>query len=116
METLDKVQDASWTNTVDVYVQVSFTKIYDIDTVSQRFQAEAIIETKWSDPSIRSVDQTSDASKIWRPEIYIDNVIGDLKEDVYYRTVMDGNDTMVCEIRRIKGLFWEKVYLSSDIS
>jgi hypothetical protein len=109
MESL-KIHDASWTNTIDVYIQVSFTKIYDIDTVNQRFQAEAIIETKWYDPSADSLDQSVDAGKIWRPDIYIDNAINDLKEDVSYKIVPDmDNKPMVCEIRKIKGLLWEKV-------
>ena len=47
MEDLDKLQEANWTKTVDVYIQVNITKINDIDTVNQRFQAEAIIESKW---------------------------------------------------------------------
>jgi hypothetical protein len=53
MSELDKLEQASWTPTVDVYVQVSYTKILDIDTINQRFQAEAIIESKWCDPHIK---------------------------------------------------------------
>ena len=38
MSELDKLEQAPWTPTVDVYVQISYTKILDIDTINQRFQ------------------------------------------------------------------------------
>ena len=53
MSELDKLDQANWANTIDVYMQISYTKILDIDTINQRFQAEAIIEAKWCDPNIK---------------------------------------------------------------
>ena len=114
MDDLDKAQEAIWTKTVDVYIQVNITKINDIDTVNQRFQAEAIVESKWQDPSIKSLNDTIDPNKIWKPELYIENAINDIKEDVRYRVVSDDqSNLMICEIRRLKGLFWEKLELEN---
>jgi hypothetical protein len=116
MDDLDKTQEANWTKTVDVFIQVNITKINDIDTVNQRFQAEAIIESKWYDPSITSIHDTIDPNKIWKPELYIENAINDVKEDTRYRVVVGGDSNshlMVCEIRKVKGLFWEKLELEN---
>lgn len=112
MDDLDKTQEANWTKTVDVYISVSYTKINDIDTVNQRFQAEAIIECKWYDPSVKSLNDQIDSSKIWKPELNFENAINDVKEDIRYRVISDKNDKpMICEIRKIKGIFWEKLEL-----
>lgn len=114
MEDLDKLQEANWTKTVDVFIQVNITKINDIDTVNQRFQAEAIIESKWQDPSVKSVNDVIDANKIWKPELYIENAINDVKEDIRYRIISDDQGALyVYEIRKVRGLFWEKLELES---
>ncbi len=92
---------------IDVYIQIGFTKIYDIDTITQRFQAEAIIETKWNDPNVTS---ESDLNKIaWKPELFIENSINDLKEEISYKFL--SNEMRVSELRRVKGLFWENLEL-----
>ena len=114
MDDLDKFQEANWTKTVDVFIQVNITKIIDIDTVNQRFQAEAIIESKWHDPSIKSLNDIIDANKIWRPELYIENAINDVKEDIRYRVITDDQGALyACEIRKVRGVFFEKLELES---
>jgi len=100
-------------NTVDVYIQVSFTKVYDIDTINQRFQAEAIIESKWHETSLKSIHDTIDVQKIWKPDFYIENAINDVKEEVRYKVVNNQNSLMIYEIRKVKGTFWEKLELES---
>ena len=109
MDDTDKWQQASWTEKVTVNVRVSYTKIFDIDTINQRFQAEAIIESSWHDPNIRSIDELIDASKIWKPDVYVDNAINDSKDEVTYRIVNDyeNDQLLICETRKVKGLFWE---------
>jgi hypothetical protein len=97
----------------DVYVHASFTKIHDIDTVNQRFQAEVLIESRWHDSSLKS---TKDLASIeWKPEIYIENAVNDPKEEVSYKIVMDKqtNLLMVSEIRKVKGLFHEHLELEN---
>ncbi len=97
--------------TVDVYFQIGYTKILDVDTQNQRFQAEVIIESKWKDPGVKNL--SDNLSQIaWKPDLYIDNAINDVKEEIFYKIVL-GNQrqVMVSEIRKIKGLFHENLEL-----
>lgn len=110
---------------VDVYIQTSFTKILDIDTVNQRFQAEAIIESKWYDPSITNLNQKIDINLLWKPDLYVENAIGDIKTDVSYKLIkqnrknsslvenLDDNVplVLVCELRKVCGTFYERLEL-----
>lgn len=95
----------------DVYIRASFTKILDIDTINQRFQAESIIETKWVDSNIKSLND--DIKNIsFKPELNIENAINEIKEEATYKIVNDEeNGIMVSEIRKLKGLFHEKLEL-----
>ena len=43
MDDLDKLQEASWAPKVDVYININFTKLLDIDTINQRFQGIDIL-------------------------------------------------------------------------
>jgi hypothetical protein len=129
MSELDKLERASWTDTVKVYIQISYTKILDIDTINQRFQAEALIESKWFDPNLNSLDDYIDERKIWKPDIYIENAIKDVREDVTYKIVpfhdtivatnaikhmsllTTGLQYMMCELRKVSGIFYENLEL-----
>ena len=60
------------------------------------------------------------ASSHWHPQLYIENAIGDLKEQIGYsaKRSEEDNQVYVNERREIKGLFWEKLELQhfpSDI-
>ena len=45
--------------------------------------------------------------------MYIDNSVGDLKNDVWHKVVYDGIDTpMIYEMRKIKGIFLENLELN----
>jgi hypothetical protein len=49
----------------------------------------------------------------WHPQLYIENALGDLKEQIRYsakKSKVD-NQIYICEHRDIKGLFWEKLEL-----
>ena len=127
MDELDKFLEASWSPTVDVFINISYTKILDIDTINQRFQAEAIIESKWFDPNIKSINDPIDEKKIWKPDLYVENGIKDVKEEVVYRVVPDTTkqwrskavqvmdyskqNFMVCEMRKVTGVFYENLEL-----
>ena len=128
MDDLDKLQEASWASTVKVYINISFTKLLDIDTINQRFQAEAIIEAKWVDPNIKSVQDVLDEKKMWKPDLYIENGIKDVKEEVTYQIVpipknllpkieqYDANgeeNLMICEMRKVTGIFYENLELQN---
>ena len=96
----------------DVHIRVSFTKIYEIDTLNQRFHAEVLIESKWNDPNVTSSNY--DLKNLeWKPELYIENVINDAKEEITYRIVQQQSGLMVCEIRKVKGVFWENLELEN---
>ena len=97
----------------DVFIHASFSKVHDIDTINQRFQAELLIEARWHDSSLKSVHDYSAIE--WKPEIYIENAINDLKEEVSYKIVVEKhtNLLMVSEIRKVKGLFYENLELES---
>jgi len=87
MYDLDKLNQAAWSPTVELLINISYTKILDIDTINQRFQAEAIIESKWVDPSITAFNPKIDQKSIWTPDLYIENGIKDIKEEVTYQIV-----------------------------
>jgi hypothetical protein len=105
------IDPSQFQSTVDVYIQISFIKIYDIDTVNQRYQADAIIQSKWNDPSIKSVNDPIPTDKIWKPELYIENAINDVKEDIRYKVVKEEDSLMICEIRKVKCTLWERLEL-----
>ena len=129
MISLQKFEQADWAESVKVYIQISYTKILDIDTINQRFQAEALIESKWFDPHLNSLDDVIDERKIWKPEIYVENAIKDVREDVSYKIVpfhesiaattaikhlsliTTGYQYMMCELRKVSGIFYENLEL-----
>lgn len=54
-----------------------------------------------------------DANKFWNPLLYIDNSVGDLKNDVWHKVVYNGDDTpMIYEMRKVKGIFLENLELN----
>jgi hypothetical protein len=99
----------------DVFVHVSFTKIHDIDTINQRFQAELLIESRWlhENQSLKLNSDDLSSSKIeWTPEICIENAVNESKEEVSYKIYKDSKSQLIAsEIRRVKGVFHENLEL-----
>ncbi len=102
----------------------------EIDTLNERYQAHASIESRWSIPfdnipfKLSSDDQQrlTDGKSVlldkyaeshWHPQLYIENALGDLKEQIKYSVKLskEDNKIYICEHRDIKGLFWEKLEL-----
>jgi hypothetical protein len=115
---LEKREVANWSPSVDVYIIASYTKIHNIDTLNQRFQADAIIESRWYDPNIKNINDLFDEKKIWKPELYIENGVKDVKEEATYTILppLEPNENeesrfMMCEFRKITGLFYEHLEL-----
>ena len=120
---LEKKEVANWSPSVDVYIIASYTKIHNIDTLNQRFQADVIIESRWYDPNIKNMNDSFNEKKIWKPELYIENGIKDVYEEVKYQIVEDlfpdtKRDTgdqiprfMMSELRKVTGLFYEHLEL-----
>jgi hypothetical protein len=113
-----------------IYVRLMFLRIGEIDTLNEKYQAQASIESRWPielDKSLpklssdeqnrlaygKSVSLVKYSESNWHPQLYIENALGDLKEQIRYsakKSKID-NQIYVCEHRDIKGLFWEKLEL-----
>ena len=98
----------------------------EIDTLNEKYQAHASIESRWgvafhqfsSAEQARllqgkSLSLDKYAESHWHPQLYIENGLGDLKEQLKYTAKLnrDDNRIYICEHRIIKGLFWEKLEL-----
>ena len=108
-----------------------------IDTLKERYQAQLVIESRWTterekiatilspDDCIhldegKSVPLLKYDESHWHPHIYIENAIGDVKEQIRYTAKMstDARQVQICEQRDVNGIFWEKLELQhfpSDI-
>ncbi|CAF1482483.1 unnamed protein product [Adineta steineri] len=120
-----------------VHVRLVFLRIGEIDTLNEKYQAHVSIESRWSilfekfsyklssDDQQRlnngkSVSLEKYSQFHWHPQLYIENGLGDLKEQIKYSAKLNKeNHTIdICEHRDIKGFFWEKLELQhfpSDI-
>lgn len=98
--------------TVPVAVQIYliFLRVGEIDNVKERFQADAYFEASWEDDSV-DPDSNFDPRQNWEPEIYIENAVGNIKQDIKYRIERVDKKTRIYEMRNIKGIFWEKLEL-----
>jgi hypothetical protein len=113
-----------------VYIRLMFLRIGEIDTLNEKYQAQASIEARWpvefnklsSDLSSEDQKRLAEGKSIslvnytkshWHPQLYIENALGDLKELIRYsaKKSKEENEIYVCEHRDIKGLFWEKLEL-----
>jgi hypothetical protein len=102
----------------------------EIDTLNEKYQAQAAIESRWvvdidqlsfdlspddqkSLSDGKSITLTNYPQKHWHPQLYIENALGDLKEQIRYsaKRSKEDNQIYVCEHRDIKGVFWEKLEL-----
>ena len=114
-----------------------FLRVGEIDTLNEKYQAQVSIEARWQTPLEKLIpDLSSDDQKRlingksvslmkyaethWHPQLFIENAIGDLKEQIRYsaKRSRKNNQFYICEHRDIKGLFWEKLELQhfpSDI-
>lgn len=100
----------------DVYIRMGISKLYDIDTINQRFHAEVIVESKWHDASIKSLNDDVKTQQLWRPDIYFENALSDSpREEISLKLVWDEESrrVMVSEIRKIKAHFWENLELEN---
>jgi len=98
---------------VSVEVRGVFLKIGEIDTLKEQYHADAFIQTKWKDPSLKLCDiEGFSPEKHWNPRVFIQNSVGDLKENTWHKVEMDPNGVpTVFEMRRIKGVFLENLEL-----
>jgi hypothetical protein len=84
-----------------VQVVIEFTRIGEIDTMNEKYQAEVIIESKWRDKhDIREYDPNFH----WNPRLFIENAINEIKENITYRVTKENGISIITEIRRSKGM------------
>ena len=124
-------------NPIQVSIRLMFLRIGEIDTLNEKYQAQASIEARWpieldkllSDLSPDCQKRLTDGKSIsllkyseshWHPQLFIENAIGDLKEQIRYsaKKCKEDKKFYICEHRDIRGLFWEKLELQhfpSDI-
>ncbi|CAF4528949.1 unnamed protein product [Rotaria sp. Silwood1] len=138
MDSLRSINEEENTNRnrILVGIRLMFIRIGEIDTLNEKYQAQASIEARWVVPSVnffstlspldqdafnrgKSVSLIKYTETNWHPQLFIENALGDLKEQIRYTARKTSNDqACICEHRDIKGLFWEKLELNhfpSDI-
>lgn len=116
-EQVDQSTRTSSSTRTEVHIRMGISKLYDIDTINQRFHAEVIVESKWHDASIIATrGDHADLKSIWRPEIYFENALNEVsREECSLKLVRDEESkrVMVSEIRKVKALFWENLELEN---
>jgi hypothetical protein len=95
---------------VVVEVYLIFLRVGEIDNVKERFQADAYFEACWEDSSV-DPNVPFDPRQNWEPELFIENAVGNLKQEIKYKVEKRGNRTLIFEMRTIKGIFWERLEL-----
>ncbi|PAA49613.1 hypothetical protein BOX15_Mlig014474g1 [Macrostomum lignano] len=96
-----------------VEVRIVFTKIGDIDTVHECFEASVYLEVRWREPALDKAVTTVDTSSLWHPDLYVDNCIGDLKHQKEVEVIrVESGDTFVQEKHSVRGKFHEQMELS----
>ena len=124
-------------NPIQVSIRLMFLRVGEIDTLNEKYQAQASIEARWPislDKLLaylslvdqqrlidgKSISLHRYADSQWHPQLFIENAVGDLKEQIRYsaKRCREDKQIYICEHRDIKGLFWEKLELQhfpSDI-
>lgn len=93
----------------NVEVEINFLKLGEIDTMNDKFTAEVVIVSKWSDFD-QSID-VYDPQKHWNPKLFIQNVLNEPKEVVKYDFEKDTNCLKITETKIVKAQFWERLEL-----
>ena len=134
---MNLIENDHQTNPIQVSIRLMFLRVGEIDTLNENYQAQASIEARWSirleklssELSIEDQKRLIDGKSIellryadtqWHPQLFIENSVGDLKEQIRYsaKKCREDKQIYICEHRHIKGLFWEKLELQhfpSDI-
>uniref|UniRef100_K1QX27 Cys-loop ligand-gated ionic channel n=1 Tax=Magallana gigas TaxID=29159 RepID=K1QX27_MAGGI len=111
------------TNPLQVKVQicVQFFKVGEIDTLKEQFTADVVVKAKWREPTLDGQNKTAsilafsesiEFNKFWNPKLYIENSLGDPKEQIRYRLLYnDKGEAFITEKRVIKGTFMENLEL-----
>jgi hypothetical protein len=94
--------------TVEIFL--TYLRVGEIDNVKERFQADAYFEASWVDNSV-DPEAPFDPRQQWEPELFLENAVANLKQDIKYRVERVDGVTKIHECRLIKGVFWERLEL-----
>lgn len=113
----------------------------EIDTLNERYQADVYYEARWTErihlSKLEPEEQTQligtngtvrvdnlNPKTYWSPQLFIENSIGQITEQDRWFTI-DRNlectsepyspsfiNITICEHRRVRGMFWEKLELN----
>ncbi|XP_053385529.1 cys-loop ligand-gated ion channel-like isoform X2 [Mercenaria mercenaria] len=100
---------------VKVEIVVQFFKVGEIDTLKEQFNADVIVKAKWREPTLDGQQTTADAidfARLWSPKLYIENSLGDPKEQIRHRIIYnEKGEAFIYEKRVAKGTFMENLEL-----
>lgn len=85
----------------DVEIRVDFLRIGEIDTMTEKYTCEVMIESKWTETNT-SIEKY-DASKHWNPKLYIQNALNEPKESNTYDIQAENNCLKITETKIIRG-------------
>lgn len=78
-----------------------FLKIGDIDTLNEKFMAEAFIEARWVDRDL-SPSTKYNPETMWNPKLYIVNGLGELKQQIWFNQYSIGEYKRMLEKDKIR--------------
>jgi hypothetical protein len=99
----------SESTTVEIFL--TYLRVGEIDNVKERFQADAYFEASWVDNSGLDPDAPFDPRQQWEPELFLENAVANVKQDIKYRVERVNGVTKIHECRLVKGIFWERLEL-----
>jgi hypothetical protein len=125
-----------------VRIRLVFIHIGEIDTLNEKYQADIYLEARWSEERMNlntlkltpqerrqllyenltvKINEFNSAIH-WSPQLFIENVIGQIGEQDKWFTIKKNLSNSIqsssfvhvdiCEHRRIRGIFWEKLELN----
>ena len=94
-------------------IRLIFLKIGEIDTVKETFAADVFIQAKWAEPSLKCKEgSTVDWDQYWSPKLYVENLLGEGREEIWHSVQFDDHhNATVVQRRRVKGTFLENMEL-----
>ena len=70
-----------------VHVSVEFTRLGEIDTMNDNYNAEICIESKWIE---KDHIQNYNPEQHWNPQLFIENTLIEPKEKIKYKIIRQG--------------------------
>lgn len=90
-----------------IMVRVEFISFGEVDTFNEKYHAEVKIKSKWF--TDEKIEDSYDRTKYWYPKLFIVNAMHDVNEEINYTvTKVEDGKSLITEIRRAKGCFWER--------